>query len=273
MSEYKRLVAYIYLYDRGKRVKNIGFTKAESKNGECRILVHIKGAWLTEDSDCEAYIFYRQRERLKGIRIGTLSLTNGAGELKIVTEAASIMGSKLSLSDMAGIVIRVNDGHIFATRWDDGPVDFERFACDEPDVQAAEIADLEMPTESQPEVSMALPEERAEDFRTAEPADLLDFGEPGRRLINNSFLLHGYYNYGHLLIICDRENGHRYLGVPGDFSMQERMMASLFGFPEFQNIETFERKQGNTGYWLRRIEYGPTGKIYESSYRAGEESI
>ena len=48
MSDYRRLVAYIYLYNQGKRVKNVGFTKVESRNGECRIQIQIKGAWVAE---------------------------------------------------------------------------------------------------------------------------------------------------------------------------------------------------------------------------------
>ena len=125
-----------------------------------------------------------------------------------------------------------------------------------------------------PEADSENPMDGAEteaEFRTAEPADLLVYGSWGRRLVNNSFLLHGYYNYGHLLF--GMEDGMEFLGVPGEFCLQEKMMAALFGFPEFRTIDTFERETGNTGYWLRRLDYGSAGKIHESGDRAGQKGI
>ena len=92
MSDYKRLVAYIYLYNKGSRVKNIGFTKVESKNGECRIQISVRGAWMVEGICCKAYIFYREKGKQKGIFLGSLTPKNGAGELKIVTDPEHIMG-------------------------------------------------------------------------------------------------------------------------------------------------------------------------------------
>lgn len=120
MSDYKRLVAYIYLYNKGNRVKNIGFTKVESKNGECRIQIHIKGAWMTEGVCCRAYLFYREGEKLRGIHIGDFTPKKGAGELKTVTPAGNIMDSGLDFGQMAGIVILTEGNSILATRWDDG---------------------------------------------------------------------------------------------------------------------------------------------------------
>jgi hypothetical protein len=54
-------------------------------------------------------------------------------------------------------------------------------------------------------------------------------------LCNNSFLIHGFFNYRYL-VLCDLEqNGGKktYLGVPGIYEKPERMMAMLFGFPDF----------------------------------------
>ena len=50
-------------------------------------------------------------------------------------------------------------------------------------------------------------------------------------LANNSFLLHGYHNYGHLLLI--EEDSRLWLGVPGTYAPQEARAADLFGFPRF----------------------------------------
>lgn len=300
MSDYKRLVAYIYLYDKGTRVKNIGFTKVESKNGECRIQVHIKGAWMAEGLSCRAYIFYREAEKLKGISIGEFIPKNGSGELKTVTTPENIMGSGLKLGQMAGIVILTEGSSVLATRWDDGPVSFEHFTFHtedsgrslvedkekrrslhvkkyrrpvEADIRAAqtgeeapdEAEETELFTETQePSFWEKIKREKERiqpfgrdaggEYVSMEPADLLAFRDMGRYLVNNSFLLHGFYNYGHILLGIRQEDGAMVLGIPGDFYVQEKVMASLFGFPEFKKSEDTYGSNENRGYWLRKLE-------------------
>lgn len=76
---------------------------------------------------------------------------------------------------------------------------------------------------------------------------------------NNSFLLHGYYNYHHLAFIDDGERF--WLGVPGIYHPQEAKAASTFGFTEFipqQDIRidlTDDEKSNEEqfGYWCRPI--------------------
>ena len=72
---------------------------------------------------------------------------------------------------------------------------------------------------------------------------------------NNSFLLHGFFNYRHIILGEMQENGKKAycIGVPGVFANQERIMASMFGFPEFRTAKMAEYKTGNFGYWYRII--------------------
>lgn len=55
------------------------------------------------------------------------------------------------------------------------------------------------------------------------------------KLANNRFLLHGYYNYGHLLFL-EEEDGC-YLGVPGVYHEKEARAAGVFGFGKFVMAE------------------------------------
>lgn len=76
---------------------------------------------------------------------------------------------------------------------------------------------------------------------------------------NNTFLLHGYRNYHHLLLIDDE--GQRWLGVPGVYHEREQMAASSCGFPRFWRIpaEELELSQEERndredfGYWCRKV--------------------
>lgn len=86
--------------------------------------------------------------------------------------------------------------------------------------------------------------------------DITDLQELPKKywyLGKNSFLLHGFFNYRHLIIgeIKDEERCSYFVGVPGVFQNQERIMAAMFGFPEFRTAEHSEFKTGNFGYWYR----------------------
>ncbi len=70
-------------------------------------------------------------------------------------------------------------------------------------------------------------------------------------LSNNSFLMHGYYCYHHLIIakLKDRYGCRFILGVPGIYHNRERFMAKMFGFDGFKPIRKRELRQGDFGYW------------------------
>lgn len=85
--------------------------------------------------------------------------------------------------------------------------------------------------------------------------DLQEFPQKYWYIGNNSFLLHGFFNYKHLIFGEMTEGGRQkyFIGVPGVFLNQERVMAAMFGFPEFRTAKTTEYKTGNFGYWYRFI--------------------
>ena len=83
-----------------------------------------------------------------------------------------------------------------------------------------------------------------------EPKDFVILQSKYQHLVNNSFLLHGYYNYRY--IILGKEQDY-YLGVPGVFYEREKMVALMFGFEAFEcpggNV-----RAGEFGYYLRKVE-------------------
>ena len=82
--------------------------------------------------------------------------------------------------------------------------------------------------------------------------ELKDIRElPGRYwyLGNNSFLLHGFFNY-HYLVVGKVGEERWFIGVPGIYQKQERVMAAIFGFQEFLP----EQVENHFGYWCHMIE-------------------
>lgn len=73
---------------------------------------------------------------------------------------------------------------------------------------------------------------------------------------NNSFLLHGFFNYRYLVLgAMDQEGEKRwFLGVPGVFQSQEKVMAAIFGFTEYKSEKTAQQKTNQFGYWYRFLE-------------------
>ena len=79
------------------------------------------------------------------------------------------------------------------------------------------------------------------------------------RHANNSFLIHGYYNYHHLILTV--RDDRLKLGVPGVYHPQEEKAAESFGFPEFIPAEELDLKltdeekndREKFGYWCRDI--------------------
>ena len=45
-----------------------------------------------------------------------------------------------------------------------------------------------------------------------------------------------------------------FVGVPGIFQSQEKVMAAIFGFPEYKSEKAAEQKTGQFGYWYRFLE-------------------
>ncbi|MDF2586721.1 MAG: hypothetical protein K0S41_562 [Anaerocolumna sp.] len=84
-----------------------------------------------------------------------------------------------------------------------------------------------------------------------EPQDIGLFPMEAWILGNNSFLLHGYYSYRHLIFArMNDKNGFSYiLGVPGIYHNREKFMAKMFGFENFKSVKRKERKTGEFGYW------------------------
>lgn len=86
-----------------------------------------------------------------------------------------------------------------------------------------------------------------------EPKDIGVFPMEYWYLANNSFLLHGYYCYRHLLFMKlegERENIYA-IGVPGNSHYRERFMANMFGFDEFKPVQ--KKENAGFGYWWKRI--------------------
>ena len=116
MSNYRRLISYIYAYEGGIKGKNIGFAKIEARNGQCKIQVSVKKVYVG-NNDMGVYLLAGSDQ----ILLGKIFIRNGAGEFRAVVSAGNVENSGWSMDQCYGLSIHsVEDSwQAYTTIWDD----------------------------------------------------------------------------------------------------------------------------------------------------------
>ena len=310
----KRFICYLYEYQEGRRIRNIGFCKVESSEDGCTVSIHGKGWGMNSPRKLSLYLFWRENERCLGVYQGELSNISPALNYRLSYTEEDV-GSKARYDRVEGIILCGENGPRYAAVWTDEAVDISRMEPagkeemteekeeqpeepEEPNEGEPVPEENEMPDEQAepagvsydvreilPDESRELEEKEPEPFYFDEEEEdskpeiaeqecqttcrfrctkiqRQDLSRLIRRewqLANNSFLLHGYYNYHHLAFLQEGEN--LYLGVPGVYSEKERRAAQAFGFPGFVNYEEEmldlpegeKEDRADFGYWCRQV--------------------
>lgn len=294
----KRFICYLYEYQEGRRIRNIGFCKVESSEDGCTVSIHGKGWGMNSPRKLSLYLFWRENGKCFGVYQGELGNVSPALNYRL-SYTEEDLGSKARYDRVEGIILSGENGPRYAAVWTDEAVDISRMEPaakeevteekteekSEENITVAEPEEVEEVKEEEPvSAENEMPDEREEAERMMKQEDLepeiaeqecqtacrfrctkiqrQDLSKLIRRewqLANNSFLLHGYYNYHHLAFLQEGEN--LYLGVPGVYSEKERRAAQAFGFPGFVNYEEEmldlpegeKEDRADFGYWCRQV--------------------
>lgn len=316
----KRFICYLYEYQEGRRIRNIGFCKVESSEDGCTVSIHGKGWGMNSPRKLSLYLFWRENGKCLGVYQGELGNVSPALNYRLSYTEEDV-GSKARYDRVEGIILCGENGPRYAAVWTDEAVDISRMEPagkeempeeekpeepEELEPEGKEVPDErtepgKMPEQEEmreepagvsydvreilPEESRELEEKEPEPFYFDEEEEdskpeiaeqecqttcrfrctkiqRQDLSRLIRRewqLANNSFLLHGYYNYHHLAFLQEGEN--LYLGVPGVYSEKERRAAQAFGFPGFVNYEEEmldlpegeKEDRADFGYWCRQV--------------------
>lgn len=266
-------IVYLNVYNGEKREESVGFAKSLKEKGGYRLEISLRK--LQEWSEGSYQVSLEADS--KKISLGYVKIKYGEGRgeffLPVRDGFLKIADGELAISDFYGLVVRGNKDSTVRGRWRMQKKG-EDIACvdeikTEVSVKAMEIRDSETALRQEwvenyaedkwqqllknfPKVH---PFGDAREFITIEPKDFIILQSSYQRLVNNSFLLHGFYNYRHMILgFCsglDRESGC-YLGVPGTFYEREKMVAIMFGFEGFECIGPVE--DGKFGYYMRKVE-------------------
>jgi len=277
---------YLYEYENNKRRRNVGFIKTARHYRSCILQIHAAGIPAGNGASLELYAFFRSSQDLIAEQISVLNCfrRNISARLPIA-ENSFPEGRPLPQIDGFLICLPGNRHTLFWMASDlffDVDISRMRIPSREQagaDIRAAGAAELPVRSETlvrseapaqpdTPDSAVASqqpdtpPSSAAPDRPSAKKIGRSDIALLPRKfwpLANNSFLLHGYHNYGHLMLI--EEGGRAWLGVPGIYSPQEARAADLFGFPRFTrsfaafpDLAEEERSDSSDfGHWCRCV--------------------
>lgn len=274
----KRFICYLYEYQEGRRIRNIGFCKVEVSEEGSVVSIHGKGWGMNSPRKLELYLFWREDGNCYGVYQGEMNNISPALNYRL-TYTADDMGGKEQYDQTEGIILCGENGPQYAAVWTDEDVDISRMKKVEEKTPDQNMEEEEEETKDEAEEPQVLEEEEEEEEAEAlsevteqecaapcryqctkiQRQDLSRLIRREWQLANNSFLLHGYHNYHHLAFFQEGETW--YLGVPGIYSEKELRAAQAFGFPGFINYqeEMMELNDGDKethpdfGYWCRQV--------------------
>lgn len=296
MAGMQRFVTYIYAYENGQKNNNAGYAKIETRGDRGQMEIHLASNGIYRGKGSVAFL-YAEKEKLIYIPVGEFVIENGLGSSSVSFQVDSLAGTDLSFAKIDGIYIVDSEGGKYLSFWRDVEVtdfsdaNFAEYSLDMPLPETEEplkreaMEDAEQESLHTMEIPMrnVYPAYTVEDIwmnfaRTKssvqvndevsaiqiELSDLRELPKNYWYLGNNSFLLHGFFNYHHLLFGRLPE-GKWFIGVPGIYARQERVMASVFGFPGFMHIgvsepgasvpqETVTPREKQQGIWYHILE-------------------
>ena len=286
MESFFRYIAYVDYYKDGEKVRNVGFLRWKLYNGIHHVEIQLKDVGNFRG-------VYQIRDKITNKLIGEILLDKGIGSFINKFPAMSeddvmyIEGedSRIYLSDVNGFIIQLNtneylfvDLKLKQVQKHEEVAELE-YEQKQEDIEAASENVLvegipEKYTESaymqtiriiEPlhdnkwqqlckEYPKVHPFPGEKTFLTIKPEDFIILQQEYQKLVHNSFLLHGFYNYGHMILgkLSEEEEAPIYIGVPGVYYEREKQAARMFGFVGFESTEQ-PVQSGSYGYYMIEV--------------------
>lgn len=115
MGRYERMICYLYEYQDGHKGSNVGYVKLEKRGEKCRVLIQMRRADLATLP--QAALFQQEKTGVLLIPIGVMRDNNGSMKGQYEGNVDNLAGTGLSLDDVHGVLVYVEEGHYFASTW------------------------------------------------------------------------------------------------------------------------------------------------------------
>lgn len=279
--QYIRKIFYMDLYHQDKKIRNCGYVKMEARTSKTYFTFYLQGLPDGVNHELTANLIYAKEK----ISFMHLRVKNNS-----VCEVV-MLARRIEEQEIEGMIIDLqDDNRIRYTREygkEQNPpaVEARKITAGYKEASPAKMTSAIAPHQKEDESVMT--ESKWEQLKDMfpivtifgqetetlllNPKDLVVLPEEYHHLANNSFLMHGYYNYRQLLLTrWQAQEGYQYyVGVPGTFYDREKSVARMFGFEGFENGEGSRRQmhatQENTephepcvypgcfGYYMKKV--------------------
>ena len=117
MSDYRRLISYIYEYEDKEKGKNVGFVKMEARNGQCRMNLSVKNIYVGGNA-IGVYLLGKD-----GVQtfLGNVFVRGGNGEFRTTVDVKNVEGTGNELDTYYGMTVQdvKNSWRSYTTIWED----------------------------------------------------------------------------------------------------------------------------------------------------------
>ena len=297
----KSFIRYLYEYQNGKRTRNTGFVKVLEQTNTAEIQIYGRGFPVAGGRTLEIYLFYEEDGQCIGILMGEIRGAQAAFGYKLSYTAGDVGGTE-RFGRIGGMILRAGNGAdagYYGAVWDEArPVDVSRMITEDKNTDAVRKSksNPNVPEERNSQnANSDLPPKATKDIiYKITRQELAGLPRKEWKLANNHFLLHGYYNYHHL--VSFEKEGKFWIGVPGLYFPGEQRAAGAFGFNQFMkpsdgelDLDEYEiEDEEHFGYWCRPVgaairkevkekedaaDIDRRRKIHEGSDPSGEKSM
>ena len=272
---YRKQISYLELQENGQRIRSAGYARLESLDKEEILTVQLNGQEIVSGKGILLYLQWESGEQ----QLCEMTIDQGRAScekrIPLEKEREQILGIRIPLERNLEIIGRF-------VRGGDAKKKPAQEADKQPREQAPEAAEtvvtslvpsqgdriskrsaaentLHMKDTKWEQLSSIYPHihpfRDAREFLSVGPEDFVVLRERCYQMTHNSFLLHGYYNYRHLLLLRQETAGQAkyYIGVPGNFYEREKQVARMFGFESFEGARE-PAWEGDFGYYLISVE-------------------
>lgn len=265
-----RKMIYFSTYENGVKSKKAGYAAFFIRGDWCDVQIYYRGNVQAEETRIQPVYVFRDGSVVLGME---MEVEEGMATAVFRTGRQDFVQSSKSLEELEVIYLDGVKGGICGGRIDGRELEEAAYTLTEwieTEVETVKSAEengsdccenreeswtLPFCMEQFPELKLPFDGIRRQCCRIV-PEDLDHLPEEWRYLKDNHFLLHGYYEYHHLILAklaC--RYGERYaIGVPGEFCYRNQYMAENFGFYDFAPLEPGKRRGGCFGYWYYYLE-------------------
>lgn len=286
----------IYQSEQGRPGKNAGCVKIARGQDGWHLKIDIRGFYSDAASVLEVSYFIGTELKTYIFPVGVVTVKNGVGQAAFLLEAQEKLPEEYRFEHADGLYVGdwQETGLLFAAVWDHAEHHGnkrERYQMGaeasggkfqeaeqvqegktaEPE-KHAEMKTAEMPppiqmisTRKEKSLIERFEEEESGDiFNDDEFADCMEITPQQLQemtglenpVAGNSFLLHAYFKYHHILLARPtdpKKESMVFIGAPGVYSNRERYLASLFGLRNFKKSCRSDYDNPNFGYWYAEI--------------------